>query len=463
MKSKKNIIKLFLMVYILFVFSFTSEAASTIKEGNLEYSISNGKATLIKYYAGETVVTVPSSVQGYPVVAIGDYAFRASGVQRVVISEGIEVIGEGAFYVCENLESVSLPSTVKTIDAMAFANNFLLNNVTLPRALTNLDNTAFANCTRLNNLYVNGDNPNFSAQDGVLFNKNKTTLILCPNVSGRTSYSVPNSVTRIGEYAFYGCSYLKSVAFPASLTSIGDNAFYGCSNLNTVAMGENVSSIGTNAIPYRQIKSVRFYTKASKNKHVGYFTNASEIVCLCRASHSYDNDSDTSCNVCEYTRTISPSTPSNPSTPPSPGGSTVPSSITSSVYKVSGGYISKIPFGKTVQELINGINEKQYIRVYSGASQVSGSAKAGTGMSVRLMDGSTMKASVLAVVTGDTNGDGNVTITDMLAIKSHLLKKSSLTGAPAKAADTSGDNAISITDFIQVKAYILKKGTIQAR
>ena len=125
--------------------------------------------------------------------------------------------------------------------------------------------------------------------------------------------------------------------------------------------------------------------------------------------------------------------------------------------------ISKIPFGQTVQELINGINEKQYICVYNGASQVDVNAPVGTGMVVKLMDGNVVKDSLAVVVTGDTNGDGNVTITDMLAIKSHLLQKTFLTGAPAKAADTSGDNAISITDFIQVKAYILKKGTIQAR
>lgn len=143
--------------------------------------------------------------------------------------------------------------------------------------------------------------------------------------------------------------------------------------------------------------------------------------------------------------------------------SRVPSSITSSTYSISGGFISKIGAGTTVSQLLNGINEKAYCKVYKDNAEVSGDTPADTGMEVRLLDGSTVKAKVTVVVTGDTNGDGNITITDMLAVKSHLLKKSTLSGAAAKAADTSGDKAISITDFIQIKAHILGKDKVQAR
>lgn len=143
--------------------------------------------------------------------------------------------------------------------------------------------------------------------------------------------------------------------------------------------------------------------------------------------------------------------------------SRVPDGITSGTYNIGGGTISKIGAGTTVSQLLNGINEKAYCKVYKGNAEVSGDTPAGTGMEVRLLDGSTVKAKVTVVVTGDTNGDGNITITDMLAVKSHLLKKSTLSGAAGKAADTSGDKAISITDFIQIKAHILGKDKIQAR
>ncbi len=143
--------------------------------------------------------------------------------------------------------------------------------------------------------------------------------------------------------------------------------------------------------------------------------------------------------------------------------SRVPSSITSNVYTVSSEWISKIPAGTTISTLVNGINEKQYIKVFKGNSEVSGNTVVGTGMVVKLMDGNTVKHSVTVVVTGDTNGDGGITITDMIAVKAHVLKKSTLSGAAAKAADTNGDNGISITDFIQIKAHILGKSKIQAR
>lgn len=81
-------------------------------------------------------------------------------------------------------------------------------------------------------------------------------------------------------------------------------------------------------------------------------------------------------------------------------------------------------------------------------------------MVVQLISNGKVVDEVTVVVTGDTNGDGKITVTDMIAVKSHILKKSTLTGAAAKAADSSSDNAISITDFIQIKAHILGKSQV---
>lgn len=138
----------------------------------------------------------------------------------------------------------------------------------------------------------------------------------------------------------------------------------------------------------------------------------------------------------------------------------VPDSITSAVYKVSGDMIRKIPAGTTVSTMISGIQEKDYVAVYTGNTQVSGDTPVSTGMTVKLLDGSTVKRSVTVVVTGDVNGDGKITVTDMLNIKSHLLGKSALANAYAQAADCNGDGAVSITDFIQLKAQILGKSSI---
>lgn len=141
----------------------------------------------------------------------------------------------------------------------------------------------------------------------------------------------------------------------------------------------------------------------------------------------------------------------------------IPQTISSSVYKVSETEICKISIGTSIKEMLDSIEEKQYVKVFKKQTEVKSDEIVGTGMTAKIMDGNTVAKSYNIIVTGDVNGDGNATVTDMLAIKAHLLGKNKLSGEYATAADTSGDNAISITDFIQVKAKILGKGNITAR
>ena len=147
-------------------------------------------------------------------------------------------------------------------------------------------------------------------------------------------------------------------------------------------------------------------------------------------------------------------------TEPKPTEPVVPDSITSEKYPVKDGYIRKIAIGTTAGTLINRIREKLYVMVYDGKTVVKEDALVGTGMVVQLKDGDKVMDSVTVIVTGDTNGDGKITVTDMIATKSHLLGKSKFTGAAEKAADTNGDGKISITDFIQLKAHILGKSAV---
>ena len=104
--------------------------------------------------------------------------------------------------------------------------------------------------------------------------------------------------------------------------------------------------------------------------------------------------------------------------------------------------------------------EKEYVSVYNGETLVSGTSLIGTGMLAHLMDGDRIVKTYTILVTGDTNGDGKINITDMIAVKACVLKKSQLTGANAKACDVNGDGKVNITDFIKIKAVTLKKDTI---
>ena len=140
-----------------------------------------------------------------------------------------------------------------------------------------------------------------------------------------------------------------------------------------------------------------------------------------------------------------------------------PTSITSKVYHVnqSTGYISKITAGTTANTLWSGFAEQDYVVIYDkNGSIINGTKAVGTGMTVAIMDEGTTVRKYTIVVTGDTNGDGKINITDMIAVKASTLKKSDLSGSYAKAGDVNGDGKINITDFIKVKATTLKKDSI---
>ncbi len=163
----------------------------------------------------------------------------------------------------------------------------------------------------------------------------------------------------------------------------------------------------------------------------------------------------------------SPGTGNSPSTGGSPGTGgpeieNVPGSVSSDKWAVDNGsnIISKLSVGTTVQNLLSSINESRYVEIRKGNSKVDNSSLAGTGMTVCIMKDTLVKRQYTIVVTGDTNGDGKINITDMINSKALVLGKDTVKGPYAKAADVNGDGKVNITDFIRTKAHILGKSTI---
>ena len=269
------------------------------------------KTKLLACSAAATIVTIPNSV-----ASIGEYAFyRCRSLISITIPNGVPAIEERTFYGCNRLESVILPNTISTIGVHAFDGcNSLssinipntvtsigegtfsfcrgltsvmipnsvtsigdaafyycssLTSVTIPNSVTSIGERAFASCSSMISIDIADSNPNYCSVEGVIFNKEKSTLIQYPggkqgdyiiptsvtsiensafrDCSGLTSVTIPNSVIGIGSYAFSGCSGLTSVSLPNSVTSIGSRAFEGCSSLTSVSIGNSVTSIGSSA------------------------------------------------------------------------------------------------------------------------------------------------------------------------------------------------------------------------
>ena len=190
-----------------------------------------------------TSVSIPTSV-----TTIGDRdIYWCDKLTGVTIPANVTSIGNSAFYSCSKLPSVTIPAKVTTIadDAFLFCSG--LTSIAIPKGVTIIGTGAFAACSKLTKITVASDNPNYTSDSsGILYNKNKTNLLQCPGAI-KSSYSIPSSVTAIGDYAFYCCYDLPGVTIPSSVKTIGNYAFDSCDDLLKVTIPNSVTSIGDSA------------------------------------------------------------------------------------------------------------------------------------------------------------------------------------------------------------------------
>jgi hypothetical protein len=202
--------------------------------------------TIIGYTGPGGNVVIPTNINGLTVASIGSFAFfDSTNLTSVTIPGGIPNIGEWAFADCYNLTGAIIANGVITVGDDAFLNCFSLANVKIPASVTNVGVGLFVSCLNLAVITVPPLNLFYSSVNGVLFNKSQTTLIQYPDGLGG-SYTIPGSVTNIGNDAFAGALLLTNVTIPSGVTSIGESAFEE-SGLTSLAIPSGVISVGNYA------------------------------------------------------------------------------------------------------------------------------------------------------------------------------------------------------------------------
>jgi BspA type Leucine rich repeat region (6 copies) len=235
-----------LLALLSLVILTTPLAANSQQFGDLSYT-SDGLAITITGSTGSNgPVTIPESIIGLPVSAIGDNAFATSSLTGVTIPGSVISIGSSAFYKCTNLTGITIANGVTKIGRTAFSYCSSLTNVFLPGSVSLIDGAPFSSCTNLAAIMVDPVNPSFSSVDGVLFDKNQLRLIQYP--AGKTgSYALPDTAKEIGLGAFANCGRLTGVILPDTLKNIGMEALHHCINLTHVTIPSSVTNIGHDA------------------------------------------------------------------------------------------------------------------------------------------------------------------------------------------------------------------------
>ena len=225
-----------------------------------------------------TSVTIPNSV-----TSIGEWAFcNCSSLTSVTIGESVTSIGEYAFSGCSSLTSATIGESVKSIGEAAFSGCSSLTSLTIPNSVNSIKDYAFSGCSSMTSVTLTAN----SVKEFCYGTGNSLLLkggLSCDRkiqIDGTdvVEITIPNSVTRIRDNAFYNCSSLTSVTIGNGVTSIGYKTFYDCSSLTSVTIGESVTSIGDYA--FYNCSSLTSVTIGESVKSIGgrAFYNCSSLI-----------------------------------------------------------------------------------------------------------------------------------------------------------------------------------------
>ena len=293
--------------------SFQSQDAPWLQyKNNILKVVVNEGCTKISYNAFKDLrmsdIEIPSTV-----TAIDNYAFsNCARLTSFTIPDNVTTIGDYVFSDCVNLTKVVVSDKATTIGSSSFKNCFNLKGLTIPCNL-------YLNCYDYNKRYK-FENITFTKGTGRMYNYYSESSTLWYSTKNTVkSITLEEGITSIGSYAFYNCPV--SISIPSTVTSIGDYAFYGCAGMDDVVLSENVQSIGASS--FANVQTIKVYNRNCTfgadcipyNATIyGYAGSTAEAFANENGynfeylgeghEHLYDNDCDTVCNICGFTRTV---------------------------------------------------------------------------------------------------------------------------------------------------------------
>lgn len=254
--------------------------------GEWSYEIVNGSVMVTGYNGNKSDITVPETIHGMKVTAIGNEAFKSNtNLVSVVIPDNITSIGTYAFADCYSLASITLSNKITELADYILAGCIKLENIIIPESVTSIGEGAFAycsgltsikipadvsvipykeyfgfscffGCSRLNSIDVDNKNTKFNSQDGILYNKTKSVLLTYPSGKTDSSYTFPDSVEYIMSDAFCCCSNLTEITLSESVVSVEHDSFRGCSNLQSIKVDNKNSKFSSrDGVLYNKDKS----------------------------------------------------------------------------------------------------------------------------------------------------------------------------------------------------------------
>ncbi|MDD4821844.1 MAG: leucine-rich repeat domain-containing protein [Bacteroidales bacterium] len=213
---------------------YAFEGCEALTSLTLPEGLTSISESAFSYCSSLVSMTIPPGITKIE----GDLFYQCSALVSVSLPEHLDSIGSFAFSGCKSLASIVLPDSLTTIGDCAFFECKSLSSVVIPASVTSLGETVFGGCDALIQFDVADDNKLLSTVDGVLFSKDKDTLLAYPNAKA-AAYEIPEGTTTIMSEAFLHCVNLNTLTVPVSLSSVGNFAFAGCDALTQFVVADD--------------------------------------------------------------------------------------------------------------------------------------------------------------------------------------------------------------------------------